>query len=287
LSLSADILAILSALFFAVSSISMKRGLPGSNPFSAFVVDISTSAVIFGVPLVYYVATEPISLVGIAWFAASGIIGTTLGRVTQIYAIQRMGASLATTIANIFPVFSTATAVLLLGEPLTILVAAGTALMIVGLIAVSLGSESKKWSNKYLIIPLGSAAFFGAGVTMRKVGLGFIPNPLFGVAVTVYVGLISLVFYRLISKGEGGQIRLSKKNLMYFALAGVMDSLALIALFESLEFGEVTIVGPLSSAVPLFVLGLAYLFLKQVEVVHKRLIFAAFLVVIGVVLLTI
>ncbi len=75
--------------------------------------------------------------------------------------------------------------------------------------------------------------------------------------------------------------------MTFFGIAGTMDSLALIALFLALEFGQVTIVGPLSGTVPLFVLLLAFLFLKESEVVHKRLILAAILVVVGVVLLTV
>jgi uncharacterized membrane protein len=283
----ADLMAILSALFFSVSNIAVKRGLPGSNPFSAFFIDISTSAAIFAVPLIYYGLTVHVSPIGLAWFAASGVIGTTLGRVAQIYSIHRMGASVASTIANLFPIFSTATAVLFLGEPLTILIVAGTALMIIGLFFVSSRKESKSWSTRYLLVALGSAIFFGLGTTLRKIGVGIVPNPLFGVAVTVYAALISLLVFRLLSRGEGTKIQISRRNLTFFAIAGINDSLALIALFLALQFGEVTIVGPLSGTVPLFVLVLAFLFLKQSEVVHKRLILAAALVVLGVVLLSV
>jgi uncharacterized membrane protein len=282
----ADLMAILSALFFSVSNISVKRGLPGSNPFSAFFVDVGTSAAIFAIPLVYYAITVHTSLVAIAWFAASGVVGTTLGRVAQIYSIHRMGASVASTIANLFPIFSTATAVLFLGESLTVLIIVGTTLMILGLFFVSSRTGSKTWSTRYLLAALGSAVFFGLGTTLRKIGIGIAPNPLFGVAVTVYAAFVSLLVFRLLSRGEGSKIQVSRRNLTFFAIAGVNDSLALIALFLALEFGQVTIVGPLSGTVPLFVLVLAFLFLKQSEVVHKRLILAAVLVVIGVVLLS-
>ena len=279
--------AILSSLFFAASNTAAKRGLSGSNPPTAFFVDIITASIIFAVPLIYFMPVGAIPLAGIAWFAVSGVVGTTLGRITQFYAIERMGAAIATPVANIFPIFSTAAAVLFLGESLTVLVIAGTLLTVVGLFVISLRSDSRNWNSRYLVVPLSSAAFFGIGVALRNMGLDLIPSPLFGVAITVYAGLASFLFFLVISKRYRSQIKLAKKNIKYFAFGGVMDSLALIALFEALEFGQVIVVGPLSSVPPLFVLVFAYLFLKQIEVVSRRLVLAAIIIVAGLVLVAI
>ncbi len=264
----------------------VKRGLEGSNPLTAFFVDMVTGSILFTalLPFVYPSTSSSIALMGMFWLAVSGIIGTTIGRMSQFYAIDRMGAAIATPIANMFPLFSSLIAIFFLGELVTLFILIGTFLTVAGLFVITMGRQKRRWTKKYLVVPLASAIFFGAGVALRKFGLNLIPDPIFDVAINVYAAMLSLLAFIAVTN-QRRKIRMNRTSTVFFTLSGVANSLALIALFGALNFGLVTIVGPLSAIAPLFVILFAFLFLKRIEVVNRRIVIGALLIVAGLVLI--
>jgi len=69
-------------------------------------------------------------------------------------------------------------------------------------------------------------------------------------------------------------------------VAGVMENLGVLLVLVALSLGQVSVVTPLNGTAPLFVLALAYLFLKDVERLSGRIVLGTVLIVLGVFLLT-
>jgi len=69
-------------------------------------------------------------------------------------------------------------------------------------------------------------------------------------------------------------------------VAGVMENLGVLLILVALSLGQVSVVTPLNGTAPLFVLALAYLFLKDVERLSGRIVLGTVLIVLGVFLLT-
>jgi uncharacterized membrane protein len=76
------------------------------------------------------------------------------------------------------------------------------------------------------------------------------------------------------------------KSLWYFVVAGMMENTGVLLVLVALELGQVSIVTPLNGTAPLFVLALAFVFLKGVERLSGCLVLGIVLIVLGVFLLT-
>ena len=77
-----------------------------------------------------------------------------------------------------------------------------------------------------------------------------------------------------------------KQNVRWFWAAGVGQAAAWLLAFYAFSFEQVTIVTPLISIEPLFVVGFAFLFLKELEPVSPKLLISIALTVLGVALVT-
>ena len=69
-------------------------------------------------------------------------------------------------------------------------------------------------------------------------------------------------------------------------VAGLGENVGVLFVLFSLSLGQVSIVTPLYGTAPLFVLVLAFLFLKDVERLTGRLVLGTVCIVLGVFLLT-
>ena len=74
-------------------------------------------------------------------------------------------------------------------------------------------------------------------------------------------------------------------RLVAFAPAGLCFGLSYVFLFEAFFHGRVTVVAPLVATESLWGVGLSALLLRRTELVGKRLVFGALLIVAGGVLI--
>ena len=76
------------------------------------------------------------------------------------------------------------------------------------------------------------------------------------------------------------------KSLRYFVVAGLGENVGVLCVLIALSLGQVSVVTPLNGTAPLFVLVLAFFFLKDVERLTGRLVLGTVCIVLGVFLLT-
>ena len=284
--LIAEVLSIAAAVFFAVAVVVVKKGLSGSNSISAYTVEVIASSIFFGALLPFVGIPKELPLTGIFWIAVGGLTGTLVARIMQIDAIGRMGASVAAPLSNISAIFSSAFAVFFLSESMTLAIAAGTLLSVVGVFTLSYKGGGPKWPKSYALIPIGSSLFFGIGTVARKYGLVYIRSSNFDTIVNTLAAHAGMLLYMAASRYYR-KVKLNRTNVAYFASAGIAYSVALLSLYAALKTGLVILVGPLAATVPLFVLVLAAVFLREKESFSGRVILGCVVVVAGIVLLSV
>ncbi len=282
----AEILSVLSAITFAVGDLFGRFGIRYAPPFMGGFMSAVVGLVVFGGISLTAPLNVSLNLPGIGWFLLVGLIHPSFGFIVVLKAFQKAGVARTAAILGTVPFFSLSIAVLLLGEQPGWLVVVGTVLIILGVLCVSLeeGSEGPLRA-KNLGYPFLAAIMFGVSPVLRKLGLFHIPSPILGMAISSVAGVVCLLASaRLFSAGEG--FSADRKGLWLYTLAGIGSALAVYLYFVALQKGTVSVVVPLLSTYPLFMLILVHFFLQQIERLTPRLVGGTVLIVSGAVVIT-
>jgi uncharacterized membrane protein len=185
---------------------------------------------------------------------------------------------------NLSPLVSSALAIVLLGEDVTLPILGGTLVIVAGTTLLSSGGRSSGVRARQLIVPLLSAVCFGIVAVLRKMGLaGMAPVP--GFAVNVTAALIAFTGF-LIGSGQSAAMLCRRQSIVYFVVAGIAENLSVLLIVVALTVGSVSVVAPLASVSPIFVLVLSFFFLRGIELLNTRIVVGTVLIVAGVYLIT-
>jgi uncharacterized membrane protein len=283
-------LAIGSAFFYGLGIIFARIGLREANMISGLLITliflfmVSSGLALVTVPL--HLFTSPALL----YFMLAGILGTCFGQLLLFVGINRVGSSIAAPLYDTKPLFSALTAVLILGEGLTLTIGLGTLAMVIGSAIISLeesgGQIEKKWAKRDLIFPLSAGAAFGVAHVVRKLGLNITPEPILGTAAQNAAGLVFLLLLVLIQRGHQRLVLNKKRAWCFFGLSALSTLIGQLCLFTALHLGQVIVVSPLSSITPVFVILVAALFLRKIERVTWKILVGTAFVVAGAIALT-
>jgi uncharacterized membrane protein len=156
--------------------------------------------------------------------------------------------------------------------------------IVLGTISLSISGRYVGFRPVDLFYPFLSACCFGSVAIIRKLGLSHAP-PMFGYAINVTTAFIAYTAYIMMS-GQFSTVVLDGKSLWYFVVAGLGENVGVLFVLIALSLGQVSVVTPLNGTAPLFVLALAFVFLKGVEQLTGRIVLGTVCIVLGVVLLT-
>lgn len=277
-------LALASALCSAGATILIRRGLRRYGPYTGFWINLAVGTVGVWTAVLATGGVGRPSLAGIAFFALAGLIGTVGGRLLRFVSIEAVGASIAAALINLSPLVSSLLAIVILGERVTLAVLAGTVVIVGGTTLLSAGGRRGGLRPAQLVMPGLSALCFGVVALLRKVGLSGM-EPLPGVAVNVTAALIAYTAF-LLATGQRGVMACRGRSLAYFVVAGVAENLTVLLVVVALNVGTVSVVMPLASVSPIFVLVLSFFFLRNIEILDRRIVGGTLLIVIGVYLIT-
>jgi drug/metabolite transporter (DMT)-like permease len=281
---TAHALALAGALCSAVATVTFRQGLGRSNTYAGFWINLAVGVVCIWGPTLLIVPVSAFDARALPFFIASGLLGTVAGRFFRFMGIEKVGAPVSAAINNLNPFISTGFAILLLGERVTIPILAGTLVIVLGTILLSLSGRYVGFHSRHLIYPFLSALCFGAVVIIRKVGLSH-AHPIFGFAINVTTAFIAFTAY-LIASGNLRTLACNGKSLWYFVGAGFTENLGVFLVLVALSLGQVSVVTPLNGTAPLFVLVLSWFCLRGVDQLTGRIVMGSVLIVLGVFLLT-
>ncbi|SFC16559.1 Uncharacterized membrane protein [Halobiforma haloterrestris] len=287
-------LALLPAILWGLAPIFDKRGMAaggGSVQASLVVVVVDSSIYWLVIALLYgRSAFTGLTLETAAVFAFAGVIGTALGRITIFVGVDKVGASLNSTILSTRPLFATLIALVFLNEPLGPVTGVGVVILVAGLasLTASQGGDLSGWQPRELLWPIAAAVTFAVANVARRYGMLETPlSALEAVTINETAGLIALVAY-VAAVGGRDVLEKPRASYRYFLGSGLLTTVAMLSLMAALglEEGRIAMVDPLVATAPLFTLVFAAVLLRDLERVTRGVVVGAVLVVVGAALIT-
>jgi drug/metabolite transporter, DME family len=278
------VLSLASSLCAAGATVLIRQGLRGGDAYAGFWINLVVGTIGLWCAVGLMAPVGPASVTGIAFFVLAGLIGTVAGRLLRFVSIERVGASVSAAVMSLHPFVATGLAIVILGERVTAPIVAGTAVIVLGTILLSASGRHVGFDPRQLTLPFLSATCFGIVAILRKVALGQI-GPLLGFAINVTAALVAFTVF-LLASGNSQAMKSRGRSLAYFIAAGVAENGAVFLGMVALNLGTVSVVAPLSSTAPIFVLVMSFLFLRGVETLGGRVVFGTLLIVSGVFLIT-
>ena len=284
--LSPAILAVLSGLFFALSSIYTRWGLERSNTGAAVLVTALANVLVFWPLFLIFAPFSSLSSWSVLVFVAAGATGPFLGRLLLFNGLERVGVAVATPLYNIQVLFAAIGGVIFFDEALTPFVGLGTVVLLGGVALLSLGTSGGNKDRPRrltdLVYPLASGFFFAVSFIIRKWGLDLTPEVFLGLAVMASTSFFSAV---VVGPIQGRSLNIPRGHpLFMFVVAGLLTNVAQLFSLTAIFQGDLVVVIPLQNTQPLFALILSALFLRRLEHVTPAVTFGAALVVVGAIL---
>jgi DME family drug/metabolite transporter len=284
--LFAEIVAIFSAMGWAIDSVLVRFGLRQSNIFAAMLMSYAVSITCVWSYLIATTSLEFITSPVMIYYVVSGCMQPIFARALFYEGITRIGVARAGPLRGIEPLFAATIGLIVFNERPGLQVYAGTILIVVSLWLIS-GKQvaDKRWRYLDALFPIGAALISAVSQTLRKQALQIIPNPFIAVAMVTTVSLILLLGF-VFSTGRTQQLRMSRRSFKFFLSAALVATTAQVAYFIALGRGQMSVIIPLLNITPLFTVFFTAVFLRKVETVTLRIIGGAALMVGGVILIT-
>jgi drug/metabolite transporter (DMT)-like permease len=266
-------------MFLGAVNITMRRGLARVADVDAGAAVINTFALVLvaAVAVVSGSDFDP----GELWpFLLLGVFVPGCSQLIVVHAVRAAGASRAGILFGMAPLFSALIAIVAFGEPLRWPLAAGTLLVVAGGVALAWEGERPIDYRAYgAVLAVTVAAAFGLRDNVaRTLNEDVTSDALAQVTALMLGAAIVLVTNLLRQPSTFPRLR---EAFVPFASSGVLTALGQVSLFEALGRARVTVVAPLAGTGVLWTVVLAAIFLGRTELVGRRLVVVALLVVAG------
>jgi len=281
--MAGELLAISSAFFLASSGVVARIALiKKGSPFTAFLTFASGTVLVW--LLVLILGQELPNKTGALFFILRGIIDPGIVAFIIYVALRKIGVVFVTPIIAASPLVSTLLSVIFLKEILTLFIALGTVLIILGAVMLSFRHTQNKAYLKYIIMVGVSSSIIGISAFITKFALNISDTPVSGLALSFTTGIIiQILIITLLKKWR--DLHMGWKNAKFFFLSGVFVSIGFIFGFLAFSKGDLIVVAPLVSIMPLFALLLSHIILKKHETITKKIIIGTIFIVVGVAIL--
>lgn len=281
---SPEVLALTAAFLFGAGSALSKPGLRHVSPRTGGSISLPATAVMFWMLAPFWLSLEGFSWNALLLFAVIGAFFPAAVTILNFEATRRMGATISSAVTATSGAFAVLAAILFLGESITFLRLVGTAVIVVGIMVMSLNAKAspRTWARWMLLIPLAGAAIRGNSQTLMKYGLTLWSNP-FAASLVAYT--VSAVVIWVSSRFQNDDdARFDARAVPWLLAVGLCNGSGLLLSYLALQNGPVSVVAPIVTTGPLFTFVLSWLFLRE-ERFDWRLIGGVVLTVAGVVLI--
>jgi drug/metabolite transporter (DMT)-like permease len=269
-------LALTSAFLFGAMSVALRMAL--QRDADVGLAAIATVGVALALAVIVALVEAPSRglHLGSAWpFLLAGLLSPGAAQILVTIGIRDAGASRVSMVFGAAPLVSVTIALVFLGEPVRAPLLAGAVLVVAGGIELARERDRPAHLNRLgLLYAFAGATLFAIRDNLVRhlaVGKTVVP-PTTAVAASLLAGaLFALVWAR----------RGLSRRWLRFAPAGLLFGGSYITLFEAYYRGNVTVVAPLVAIESLVGVALSALLLRDSELVGKRLVFGAALIVAG------
>ncbi len=281
-------LALLASAFLGTAVVIANVGLRHLDPARGALVSIPSTTLLFWLLALFLFRGEGWNATAFAIFAVVGLIFPALVTFLNFASNRLTGPTVAGTISSTTPVFAVLGAMIFLGEPLTPAAAAGTAAIVLGVIALTArgADRPRPWAAWVILLPVAGAAIRGGAQAAVKGGLALWPDPFVAALVGYTVSSVTIFAANraLVAPVPRAGASPDRRGVFWFVAVGLCNGLGVLAMYAALNRGQVSVVSPLVATYPLFTLALSALFLRE-EKFGARVLLGVALTVAGVVVL--
>lgn len=308
-----EFLGVASGALYGLGAILFRIGMRHRKRDNGLFMGVAMNVLLIG-PLLLMFASSPWQWGGASAFLLSGLFAPWLARASLLKAVRLIGPVRSNAFMLGAPLVTIAISSLLLGERVGATEAAGGALVLGGLalasrsrsayvespapetvvvdgsvVAVpgsSVLERSTNW-NRGRLFGVLAAVLLGAGLVVRKVGMGSYPDPLAG-AFLASVAALSMILVESTASGRLTQLR--EENFgpipWWFVAAGVVSAGAILTQFTAMIYLPIWLVSVLLSTHGLWTVLWSYLFLRGEEEMNLGLLGSIGIALLGVTVLT-
>ena len=215
-------------------------------------------------------------------FFLAGAIAPGLSQVLFTFAVNDAGAARTAVLMGTAPLLSVLIALVVLGEPLEGPLIAGAALIVAGGVALA-GERVRPADFRRLgmvFALLATVMFATRDNLLRWLAGNTDAHALVTAPVTLLAGTATVGIYLVASRGTAWAAGYGRTARLFLP-AGLLFGLSYAALFEAYYRGRVSVVSPLVATESLWGVLFAALFLRRSELVGRRLVLGAALIVAG------
>ena len=277
-------LAVVSAVLFGAMSVGLRMGLTRYPD-----VEVATVATVSGalaVAVAFAAAEAPSRGVhaGGAWpFLLAGLMQPGVGQLLVTLAVREAGASRASVVLGSAPLASVTIALVFLGEPARWPLLAGAVLIVAG--GVELARDRSRPAHvrrRGYAFAFVATILFSARDNVTRWLAGSTSVPPGVAAAAALAGGLALILVFLGPRVRG---RLALRPMLPFLGVGVLFGASYVSLFEAYYRGRVTVVSPIVATESLWGVALSLLLIRHTELVGRRVLAGAALIVAGSVLI--
>ena len=278
-------LALLASAFLGTAVVIANVGLRYLDPARGALVSIPSTTLLFWLLALFLFHGEGWNATAFAIFAVVGLIFPALVTFLNFASNRLRGPTVAGTTSSTTPLFAVFGAILFLGEPISPAAAAGTAAIVLGVIALTARGSGppRSWAAWVILLPHAGASIRGGAQAAVKGGLALWPDPFVAALIGYTVSSVTIFAgNRAFVPGAGAP--LDRRGIFWFVAVGICNGLGVLAMYAALNGGRVSVVSPLVSTYPLFTLALSAMLLRE-EKFGPRVLLGVALTVAGVVVL--
>jgi drug/metabolite transporter (DMT)-like permease len=283
----AVLLACASAALFGAMAVAIRFALRRTD--DPVLGALATSTVALAVTLAIGIASsvgDSLHASDLWPFLLAGVIAPGLSQVLFTHAVRDAGAARTAVLMGTAPLASVAIALIVLDEPLQVPLVIGAALIVGGGVALA-GERVRPEDFKRLgmLFALAATVMFAIRDNLLRWLAGHTDaHALVTAPVTLLAGAGTITLYLVATRGRGWSTGFGQ-TIRVFLPAGLLFGFSYAALFEAYYRGRVSVVAPLVATESLWGVLFASLFLRRSELVGRRLVLGAGLIVAGGVLI--
>lgn len=277
-------LGVLSAVLFGAMSVGLRIGLSRFPD-----VEVATVATVSGalaVAAILAAAEAPSRGVhaGGAWpFLLAGLLQPGVGQLLVTLAVREAGASRASVVLGSAPLASVTIALIFLGEPARWPLLLGAVLIVGG--GVELARDRDRPAHvrrRGYVFAFVATILFSARDNLTRWLAGSTTVPSGVAAAAALAGGLALILVVLGPRVRG---RLALRPMLPFLGVGALFGASYVSIFEAYYRGRVTVVSPIVATESLFGVALSLLLIRHTELVGRRVLAGAALIVAGGILI--
>lgn len=277
---AAPLLALAAAACFGSALVVAQFGFRHAAPLAGGTVSVLFTTAVWW-------TLSPLFLDLAAWhaqalilFAVVGLFYPALVTLLTYESNVRLGPTLTGAVSCTAPLFAVLAAILFLGERVAPAIAAGGAIVVIGLVVLSARAPLRTPPGWRLALPLSGALLRGVAQTLSKLALVLWPSPFAAALVGYTVSAAVMAATGAAASGWTG-LRMSRAGVLWFMGVGALNGSAVLLLYYALNVGTVSVVSPIVATYPLFTMLFSAIFLKT-ETLSPKAIAGVVLAIAGV-----